>query len=161
LLNPYNTRRQGNILFFSTDSGAEYQLYFSDGDGYFPNYPDIAANFFVFGFASIGSVKTKQDPRIRDTVLTAIIDYLSTNKNNGLVYVCDNHGRTDISRNRLFGRWGKNVEVNISKYDTIINDGDDNPAAYLSLLIHDGCAHYQEMVDAFMAMNDDLRDKGY
>lgn len=176
MLNPYKyTHESSGALYFSTDAGREYRAFFVEGEGYFPAYPNISANMFVFSFVPVGEYYTgeietidgtrkrrvRSDPRVRDTILAVIIDYLNHNKDNGLIYICDTKHRASVSRNQLFGKWKSTFQVSISKHDAAIHDGDGNPSAYVSLLIHDDCTHHREMVDAFMAIDDDLRDKGY
>ena len=176
MLNPYNyIQEHHNALYFRTDAGREYRAFFVEGDGYFPSYPNISSNMFVFSFVPIGDYytntletvngkikrKVRSDLRVRDTILTVLIDYLTHHKDNGLIYICDTKHRASLSRNQLFGNWKSVIKVSIKKYDMAIKDGDGNPEAYISLIVHDDCSRRQEMIDAFLAIDDDLRDKGY
>lgn len=121
---PYESQHLRNSFIFKTDTGAIYEIYFTDGSSYFSEAQGFAPYVAMFGFrpTSAGTEK-KGDARIAVTIAKHICDYLEDERNM-LMYVCDQHDRREEQRARLFNQWFLKFQLGekIQKIDLSFGD---------------------------------------
>jgi hypothetical protein len=114
--NPYPTyqEKNGNDIFFTTESGDDYIIYFTESDGYFPElaYSDKVKGFGFRPIRKNGSIKS--DQRVSDTIISILNAYLSDNQSI-ILYVCDQSDGRQHFRNRLFNNWFSKYGVGLTK----------------------------------------------
>ncbi len=173
LLRPYsyseNHRSKYVTYNFVTAANQEYYVYFSDGSGYFPNYPHFCDDIVTFGFGTNSSatfdlsLNRRHDSRIRDTLFAIIQDSFSLFPQRAILIMCDTNDGRQACRNNLFHRWynelGRIIDLEISKYNiTILGPGDEG--TYLIMLIPISCFMHDQIRDAFWDINNEMISKG-
>ncbi len=118
-LNPYDYKQINNKDYrFLNDDGIEYQVYFSDGSGYFEEH--LFANYVeIFGFRPLSDTYTFYDKRVAETVIYILSTYF--NKNNSIIiFVCDEKDKRQANRSRLFTFWFKKYnDDSLEKIDLV------------------------------------------
>lgn len=138
MLNSYNIYQpQKGEYIFTTDTGIIYSVYILDDQGYFIDYPEFSAEVSTFGFSLVSNPlrKTPFDTRVRDTITGLIINYLCTNPDKILFFVCDSADERQRGRMRIFELWYNQLKVEyIEKYNesVITNDMD----IHCSIMLH-------------------------
>lgn len=100
----YKLIEDENPLFsFKTDAGTKYVLELQRQD--FDN--NYFKDLYILSFYPVIEEGTKHinDIKIRATISQVIIDFLDTNKNALIHYICDSNDNRQYSRNRLFSQW--------------------------------------------------------
>jgi hypothetical protein len=103
-LNPYDYKQinDKDYRFLNAD-GIEYQVYFSDGSGYFEHY-HFAKCIEIFGFRPLSDSYSVYDKRVAETIVFILIQCFTKN-DLILTFVCDEKDRRQANRSRLFNRW--------------------------------------------------------
>lgn len=105
-LNPYEFKQIEKRDFrFSNSDGVEYQVYFSDGSGYFENLY-FSGYLNIFGFRPLSKTEFRYDSRTVETLIYILIDYLQQD-DYVIMFVCDESDTRQSNRNRLFNIWFK------------------------------------------------------
>lgn len=177
LLNPYNYVDSNLTYDFETDSGVLYASYFTDASSYFPEDALIKDEIRSFGFAPVHTPAetsylsqvqpherhTKHDPRIKDTIVTILRDFLLANPDLWVISICDNHDLRERSRHKLFSQWFSHVvnhlEIEVKKYDCIIK-GATEVYGFASLYLREDNSRHDLVKTAFFNINNDLISKG-
>jgi hypothetical protein len=102
---PYDLQNDNDGFSFDTDSGISYSLYFTEGKYYVPG-ASYADSVLMFGIKPIGdSILGPPDLRIKSTVVYALLDIFESEPETVIVYVCDQSGKQEKVRSRLFNKW--------------------------------------------------------
>lgn len=149
VLQPYNyIIYKPDYYTFTTNAGCEYHCYFFDFSTAFSDYPHLASK--VFGF----NLELKHNPdkiisldkRIAITVTTIIKTFLSE-KENVVVYICDNSDNHEKARYHKFTNWFKMYnDGSIIQLKGIIRAGNTN--ILNALLIHKDNKLLNEFIEA-------------
>lgn len=177
-LNPYEFVSRNLDYAFTTDTGIEYLVYFADSAGNFDSYPpEIKENILTFGFFPRQETKgffvdengkkirsRSLDPRIKDTVIHIIQEFMLVFPEKSVVSICDNNDLREQCRHELFKKWFADInglmEIPVTKYDSEIR-GAVKLYAYASIMIRNDNPLHDGMRDAFYGISDDLISKGY
>ncbi len=116
-LNPYPSNSNDGEIVFETEIGNKYEIYFSDGDGYFEGYP-FAFFVKIIGFRQLPPINSKiHSKRIAETIMFHIVEFLE-DEQNILGYVCDQSDDRQSIRKKLFDVWYLNYNTsNYVKFD--------------------------------------------
>lgn len=142
---------------FITDYGLEYTCSFTSGKEYFKDYPHIASKVFSFELILIKKPKDKKlppDPRIADTVITIVGNFL-TSKINAVVYICDTADERAAARARKFNSWfafEEHPSHQIIKVSTDVDGG--GMTLYTALLVHRKNKLKNQFVQAYLELMD-------
>ncbi len=121
-LNPYDYKQinDKDYRFLNAD-GIEYQVYFSDGSGYFEHYP-FAEYVEIFGFRPLSDSYSVYDKRVAETVAFILIQCFSKN-DLILTFVCDEKDKRQANRSRLFNLWfNKYSNDSFEKIDLVFEE---------------------------------------
>jgi uncharacterized protein YlaI len=121
-LNPYEYKRVNDKDYrFLNADGIEYQVYFSDGSGYFEHHP--FANFVeIFGFRPLSDSYSIYDKRVAETVVCILIEFFIKNEPI-ITFVCDEKDRRQADRSRLFNLWfNKYNDDSFEKIDLVFEE---------------------------------------
>jgi len=137
------------LYSFETSTGCIYHCYFFDFSTAFSDYPDLAPK--VFGFNLELKHKpdkiTGLDKRIAITVATVLKTFLNE-KENVVVYICDNSDNHEKARFHKFTNWFKTYnDGNIIQLKGVIRAGNTN--VLNALLIHKDNKQLNEFIEAF------------
>lgn len=133
--------------------GVRYSIYFLDYSGQFSDYPNIAKQVFTFNIDVIeGSAEnTIYDERISVTVLH-VFKLFFENRENVVVYVCDNLDDRHLARKRKFDSWfWRYNDGSLIKEDEIAMV--EGVEIYNSMIIHKMNAKLNEIILAFKELN--------
>jgi Family of unknown function (DUF6169) len=151
--NPYLTyqEKNGNDIFFTTDSGEDYIVYFSESDGYFPDLT-YSAKVKGFGFRPVRKNSSiKLDQRISDTIISLLNIYLSDNQSI-ILYVCDQSDGKQHFRNRLFNSWFSKYGKGLTKIG-IEFDGQ----TFISAISSDQNPLFQDFQNTFLNLGNQYK----
>ena len=144
---------------FITDQGVLYKIYFLDYSYMFYEYPEISQYVFTFNIDVVEptSKKTSVDSKIAATIVE-VFKHFFLNKNNVVVYVCDNTDDKHYVRKRKFDSWfwRFNNGTIIKEDRTAIIEGTE---IVNSLLIHRNNKRLAEIILAFNDLNQRAADK--
>ena len=100
-LNPYDYKQIDDKDYrFLNVEGIEYQVYFSDGSGYFEHH--TFSNYVkIFGFKPLSDSYSIYDKRVAETVVDILAKYIIKNEFI-ITFVCDERDRRQANRSRLF-----------------------------------------------------------
>ncbi|MFN7260519.1 MAG: DUF6169 family protein [Cyclobacteriaceae bacterium] len=154
MLSPYQLQENDDYSYeFVTQEGVIYTMYFLDYSGLFSDYPSIAKQVFTFNIDVIeGSPEnTNYDERIGVTVLH-VFKLFFENRENVVVYVCDNLDDRHLARKRKFDSWfwRYNDGSLIKEDDIAMVEGVE---IYNSMIIHKMNAKLNEIIIAFKELN--------
>lgn len=121
MLSPYKISTTPDGYTFTTNSGTIYFLYFTEYYLKDNNGKDVKVQSFGF-FADPPIVRkegmsNKYDEKIKLTIVSFMAEYFSKNRDVGLLYVCDTADGYARHRRITFGRWYKEVNLPIEKFD--------------------------------------------
>lgn len=124
-----------NSYYFQTDTGAQYDILFTDAKGIFSStaLEDSEVSNIVINKVKSGT--GKRDIKISLTI-EAILEHFFKNTERILIYQCDNTDNKHVLRNRLFNAWFQNssLKTTISKLDYVFES--QAPSYYTSLIYH-------------------------
>lgn len=118
----------------------------------------------MFGFKP-DQVPTKNDPRVKDTILQFLAKYFESKPNNALVFVCDTSDKRQDARFKMFSNWyDENSKTsaedsNILKTDISFCDENNSNCAHASLLISTHNPELNEIMTAFQELDMNFRAK--
>ena len=151
-LQHYQTSRINERLYsFTTGIGCIYHCYFFDFSTAFSDYPDLAPRVFGFNLElksrPEGLDKIPLDKRIAVTV-TDILKAFLNEKENVVVYICDNSDSREKARFHKFYHWFKQFnDGSIVQLRGVIHAGNTN--ILNALLIHKDNPQLNDFIDAF------------
>ena len=145
---------------FETETGLTYQVYFTDGSGYFEAYPEIAHYFLMFGFLILESKEPNPDLKVWATIYHILLDFLANNQK-ALLFVCDTKDDKQAQRHRLFSIWYNRLRTTdrkeVEKFDMILESKEMK--LFTSLLISKQHIEYEAIVKAFLDLQQHYQDK--
>lgn len=157
----FSLSANGAERIFVTDNKLIYQVYFTEGDGYFSDYsPEIATQFLMMGFACLSDTQNSvpQDERIVITIVEILKDFFAKN-HKALLYVCNTSDNRQLFRSRLFTIWFNKYAVNtpIEKIDEVLEaNGLILPYSLLISRLH---PNYQVIKDTFNTLSMSYKNK--
>jgi Family of unknown function (DUF6169) len=145
------SRINEQLYSFTTSAGCIYHCYFFDSSTAFSDYPELAPK--VFGFNLELSFKPEElnivppDKRIAATVTTILKAFLHE-KENAVVYVCDNSDNREKARFHKFTNWFKIYnDGSIIQLKRVIRAGNTN--ILNALLIHIDNPLLNDFIEAY------------
>lgn len=129
----------GDYLFvFHTDQGLEYSsAFFEYTETFFQYGAPIEGLLYEFSFGTKAPEEgLKPDPRIKETVIQLLHNFIAENPMSAVAYVCDNEDGKARSREILFQRWFREYnsqEANIISHESL--QVRDNPPLKANLFI--------------------------
>jgi Family of unknown function (DUF6169) len=151
-LQQYQTSRIDERLYsFTTVVGCLYHCYFYDFSSPFSDYPELAPKVFGFNLElkfKPAELKTiPLDKRIAVTV-TNIIKTFLREKENVVVYICDNSDSREKARFHKFYHWFKEYnDGSIIQLRGVIRAGNTN--ILNALLIHKNNPQLNDFIEAY------------
>jgi hypothetical protein len=120
--------------------------------GYFEKYKEIANKVYGFNVERLSKPNLdRNDLRIGLTIVTIIKQFL-TERNNAVIYVCDNADSREVNRKRKFDAWFNQYDDgSIIKIDGHIVYEDLN--IYNAILIHKENVKKNKFIYAFAELN--------
>ncbi|GLU53755.1 DUF6169 family protein [Dyadobacter frigoris] len=118
----------------------------------------------MFGFKP-DQTPTKNDPRVKDTIIQFLAKYFRTKPNNALIFVCDTSDKRQDARFKIFNNWfDENSKIsaedfNILKTDISFCDENDTNCAHASLLISIHNPALNKIMIAFQELDRNFRAK--
>lgn len=157
-LHAYHIYRLSELYYsFTTDHGLEYKCSFTSSEEYFKDYPSIASKIFSFELVLVKKPKDKKfptDPRIADTVITIVGNFLNS-KINAVVYICDTSDGRSAARARKFNSWFAYEEHPSHQIIKVSTDFDGGGLMlYTALLVHRKNKRKNEFVQAYLELMD-------
>lgn len=136
---------------FSTNSKVEYILHFQPVDILFQNVkiPILAKYSLEFGFTSLGDNKSKQDSKIKNTIIKAIDSFFAKTEKGILFYICDSEDKRQKSREKLFLTWfdKHNEGQYVREYIEFINI--DNQEQVISIIFNSKHSNRIDIIKEF------------
>lgn len=151
-LNPYDYKQVNDKDYrFLNADGIEYQVYFSDGSGYFEHHP--FANFVeIFGFRPLSDSYSVYDKKVAETVVCILIKYF-INNNFIITFVCDEKDRRQANRSRLFNLWfNKYSDDSFEKIDLVFEEH-----TYVSAIVAKNNPFYKEFKQEFPNLGEEYK----
>jgi ketosteroid isomerase-like protein len=151
-LQQYQTSKINERLYsFTTSIGCIYHCYFFDFSTAFSDYPALASKVFGFNlelkFRPDEPVTIPLDKRIAATV-TNILKAFLHEKENAVVYICDNSDNREKARFHKFYHWFKQFnDGSIVQLRGIIRAGNTN--ILNALLIHKDNPQLNDFIEAY------------
>lgn len=145
------SRINERLYSFSTSIGCVYHCYFFDFSTPFSDYPELAPNVFGFNlelkFKPSEEVKPPLDKRIAVTVTTILKAFL-LEKENVVVYICDNSDNRERARFHKFTNWFRTYnDGSIIQLKGVIRAGDIT--ILNALLIHKNNPLLNDFIEAY------------
>lgn len=175
-LQPYNyITHKPDYYTFTSSGGCEYHCYFFDFSAAFYLYPALAPKVFGFNlelkFKPNELLKIPLDKRIAATVTTIIKSFLHE-KENVVVYICDNSDKREKARFHKFIHWFKMYnDGSIVQLRGVIRAGNTNILNALLILkdnplLNDFIEAYEIITGIFTKPDDEelnniLNDEGW
>jgi hypothetical protein len=160
LLKPYPLKELDEYSFgFTTDQEISYVIYFLDYSAMFSEYPELAANIYMFNIdvTEGGPDLTIADNRIGVTILD-VFNIFFKSRHNVAVYVCDSLDDRQLARKRKFDIWfwKYNDGSLIKEDDVAVVEGVE---IYNSMILHKQNNHLIEIILAYKELNQKTSDK--
>lgn len=95
---PYEVHSLGGGLVFSTESGVEYSVHFTE------EFAIGECDTYQFMFSKLTKDHVPFDLKISQTLIVIIEEFFRAN-HNVLLYICDTSDNREASRNRFFANW--------------------------------------------------------
>jgi hypothetical protein len=135
-----------NNYVFTTSLGIEYSVAFSEANVHFLNYPGFIAEI---SFYPLQGNSMAFDNKIRNTIVYLIVQFLESNPENALIFICDVTDHKHVARNKLFQRWFyKFNKGSFQKFDSEIHIT-DQVVYYNSLIIHTGNPFKYQLLQSY------------
>lgn len=149
-MQPYNyILLKPDYYSFTTDAGTEYHCYFYTIEEVFSDYPSLAKKAFAFNLTVKDNLSFQKglDKRIAATV-TSILKVFLREKENAVVYICDNSDNREKARFHKFYHWFKEYnDGSIIQLRGVIRAGNTN--ILNALLIHKDNPQINDFIEAF------------
>jgi hypothetical protein len=149
-LQPYNyILLSPDYYTFTTSAGAEYHCYFYTAEEIFSDYPSLSKKAFGFNLVlkSNESLPKSLDKRIAATVTTILKAFLHE-KENAVVYICDNSDNREKARFHKFINWFKLYnDGSIVQLKGVVRAGNIN--ILNALLIHKDNPLLNDFIEAY------------
>jgi hypothetical protein len=149
-LQPYNyLLLKPDYYTFTTGSGTEYNCYFYTVEEIFSDYPSLAQRVYAFNLVLKNNLSFQKglDKRIAATV-TEILKIFLHQKENAVVYICDNSDNREKARFHKFYHWFKQYnDGSIVQLRGVIRAG--NTDILNALLIHKDNPQLNGFIEAF------------
>jgi Family of unknown function (DUF6169) len=151
-LNPYEYKQVNDKDYrFSNSDGIEYQVYFSDGSGYFEHHP-FASRVEIFGFRPILYSYSVYDRRVAETVVYILIKYFFKTELI-VIFVCDEKDKRQANRSRLFNLWfNKYNDDSFEKIDLVFEE-----RTFVSAIISKTNTFYIDFKQNFPTLGDEYK----
>ena len=154
MLHPYPLQEKDKLTYqFITGQGILYVVYFLDYSYMFEDYPSIAKRIYTFNIDVIdGNInRLLNDERIGLTVVE-VIRLFFEEFNNVAIYICDSVDNRQLARKRKFDLWfWKYNDGSIIKEDELALV--EGVKIYNTLLLHRDNEHFDDILQAFKALN--------
>jgi hypothetical protein len=137
------------LYSFDTSNGSTYHCYFFDFSTPFSDYPNLAPKVFGFNLElkSKPADKATLDKRIAATVATILKSFLNE-KENTVVYLCDNSDNREHARYHKFNHWFRAYnDGSIIQLKGVIRAGNIN--ILNAMLIHKENPLLNDFIEAF------------
>jgi hypothetical protein len=132
-----------NQYLFKNSYGIEYEVYFSDGSGYFPDN-NFSSQLFVFGFTPTHKILSSFDDLTSNTIIKILLERLVDNLHI-ILYVCDARDKKQAIRNRLFNQWFHQYnDGSLDKFDIVFESD-----IFVSAIISKNHINYSEFLFEF------------
>jgi len=149
-LQPYNyILLKPDYYSFVTTAGTEYHCYFYTIEEVFSDYPSLATKAFAFNLIIKNNISFQKglDKRIAATVADILKAFLHQ-KENAVVYICDNSDKREKARFHKFHHWFKqNNDGSIIQLRGVIRAG--NTDILNAMLIHKDNPQLNDFIEAF------------
>ncbi len=146
----YNTTKEEDGIYFTTDSGDNFFAYFLDYQ--LPDSQGNIHNIYNFDFLCnedfcVSLFQKKHDPKIRHTLIKIISDFFETREHAVIVYCCFNQDGYGRHRSITFRKWQTDLPAHISKlYKATENNSN---ITYSALLIAENNPLKDLIIEAF------------
>ncbi len=128
--NPYNLTGENGDFVFETDLDLQYKIIFQKHNV----FDELGYSTFEFSFYPVGKHELRYDPRIKDTIISALKDFFLKNPDSIILYVCDSSDNRARERNMLFNRWFKEqTSIEIVRLNRKIFDTESDKIYYFSI----------------------------
>ena len=134
---------------FTTATGAEYHCYFYTAEEIFSDYPSLSKKAFGFNLIlkDTDLLPKSLDKRIAATVTTIVKAFLHE-KENAVVYICDNSDNREKARFHKFTNWFKIYnDGSIVQLKGVVRAGNTN--ILNALLIHKDNPLLNDFIEAY------------
>jgi hypothetical protein len=134
---------------FTTTAGTEYHCYFYTAEEIFSDYPSLAKKAFGFNIVLKDNLSLQKglDKRIAATVTTIVKAFLHE-KENAVVYICDNSDNREKARFHKFTNWFKLYnDGSIVQLKGVVRAGNTN--ILNALLIHKDNPLLNDFIEAY------------
>jgi hypothetical protein len=149
------SRINEQLYSFTTSIGCIYHCYFFDFSAPFSDYPALASKVFGFNLELISKPgelnKVPPDKLIAATV-TSILKTFLHEKENAVVYICDNSDNREKARFHKFTNWFKMYnDGSIVQLKSVIRTNNTN--ILNALLIHKDNPLLNDFIEAYEILN--------
>lgn len=175
-LNPYEHFSRNLNYTFTTSSGIEYYVYFTETSGYFEHVPEINDDIVTFGFHPLTDDsegffydpatgikrKSRIDLRVSDTIASIIHDFLFTYPYKCPSFLCDDTDGREKCRQKLFRKWAnyfpRFAELPSSIYENRVYD---KRSVYgeAGLIVRNDHPRHELIRDSFINLSNILIEK--
>ena len=151
-LNPYEFKQIEKRDFrFSNSNGIKYQVYFSDGSGYFDELY-FSKYINIFGFRPLSKTDFRYDSRTVETIICILVSYLRQD-NYLVMFVCDESDEKQSNRNRLFNIWFKKYnDGSFEKLDLVFEQH-----TYVSAILARNNPFYLDFKHSFPTLGEEYK----
>lgn len=141
---PYKVGRSpsGEGYSFFTDSGVQYNISF------LPDDTMMEEMVYDFVIANVNHKKSYGDIKVRDTILTLLVEFFRLN-NEVILYICETGDGKQAFRNRLFERWFSNYNKDgrFSIYTATVSD--EGVVNYAAIILRNDNPKFASIVKEF------------
>lgn len=150
-LNPHEFKQISDRDYRFTNSiGIKYQVYFSDGSGYFDNQY-FSSCLSVFGFKPLASTDFIYDKQTAETVIYILANHLKSDSI--ILFVCDESDKRQANRNRLFNTWFKKYnDGSFDKFDLVFER-----TTFVSAVISKNNPFYIDFKNSFPTLGNEYK----
>ncbi len=154
---------------FETESGIFYSCHFTNGSGYFEDYPLIKDNIVTFGFRQLSPTKgffvEKYDARIKETIFYILTRVAETNPENSIFVMYSTQGGRQRNRKVAFNRWYNEycnlLSERVTRISIIAPNIEGGNTFNLMILVPNTCSKLELIKNTFIEIKDEFISKGY
>ena len=164
LICPYNVFLDKDTFIYSfiTKNQVEYKIIFSDSTSFYEGTSSHGKISKVYSLTveKVTDIKEKHDTDVQATV-DCIVTHFFEDKENSLIYMCDNSDSREIARYRKFNGWFANspFKDNVIKINEQIESEDKTTTFYTSIVYHMENPFQVDLEIGYYEVIDTLRDK--